>query len=172
MRGRFKVYINPAIAQNYLLRAMRSMVDETLKAMDGLGAFAASHVEATLPGQHTSLRAHPRHNEAQDFESLPKHVTHAGSIWFGAGFAKEAWNAIVFYVTASASMFLVLNFELWPFAKWPAVIRQPLLGIVWSITVLLIAIVAFNTGVHVAGMDAVSFWSPFRFHSYLELLSS
>ena len=69
----------------------------------------------------------------------------------------NAWNAIVFYVTAIASMFLVLNFELWPFAKWPAVMRQPLLGIVWSITVLLIAIVAFNTGVHVAGMDAVSF---------------
>ena len=69
----------------------------------------------------------------------------------------NAWSALVFYVTAIASMFLVLNFDLWPFAKSPAVMRQPLLGTVWSLTVLLIAIVAFNTGVHAAGMDVVSF---------------
>ena len=69
----------------------------------------------------------------------------------------NAWSAIVFYVTAIASMFLVLNFDLWPFTKSSAVMRQPLLGALWTVTVLLIAVVAFNAGVRAAGMDVVSF---------------
>lgn len=69
----------------------------------------------------------------------------------------NAWSALVFYVTAIASMFLVLNFDLWPFTNSPTIMRQPLLGFVWSVTVLLIAILVYNIGVHAAGMDVVSF---------------
>src|SRR5258708_6313319 len=54
-------------------------------------------------------------------------------------------------------MFLVLNFDLWPFTKSSVVMRQPLLGALWTVTVLLIAVVAFNAGVRAAGMDVVSF---------------
>ncbi len=85
----------------------------------------------------------------------------------------NAWSALVFYVTAIAAMFLVLNFELWPFTKSDALMRQPLLGTVWSLTVLLIAMVVFNAGVHAAGMDVVSFLVtvpvPFIFGSIIVL---
>jgi len=39
--------------------------------------------------------------------------------------------ALVFYVTALAGMFLVLHFDLWPLTKAPAVMKQPVLGLVW-----------------------------------------
>ena len=48
----------------------------------------------------------------------------------------SAWNALVVYITATAAMFLVLNFELWPFSRKPAHVRQPLLGAVWTAVVL------------------------------------
>jgi hypothetical protein len=39
--------------------------------------------------------------------------------------------AMVFYVTALAGMFLVLHFDLWPLTKAPAVMKQPILGVIW-----------------------------------------
>ena len=43
-----------------------------------------------------------------------------------------AWNALVFYLSCPSAMFLVLNFDLWPLTTFPGVMRQPVLGIVWT----------------------------------------
>jgi len=39
--------------------------------------------------------------------------------------------ALVFYVTALAGMFLLLHFDLWPLTTSPAVMKQPILGVIW-----------------------------------------
>lgn len=49
--------------------------------------------------------------------------------------------ALVFYVTALAGMFLVLHFDLWPLTKFPAVMKQPVLGIVWLLVSFVIGAV-------------------------------
>lgn len=67
----------------------------------------------------------------------------------------NAWSALVFFVAASAAMFLMLNFELWPLTKFPAIMRQPVLGVVWTIIALIITGIAFYIGVNVLGMDVV-----------------
>jgi hypothetical protein len=69
----------------------------------------------------------------------------------------NAWSALVFFVAASAAMFLMLNFELWPLTKFPAILRQPMLGIVWTIVVLALTGIAFYIGVNLVGMDPVQF---------------
>jgi hypothetical protein len=69
----------------------------------------------------------------------------------------NAWSVLVFYVTAIAAMFLSLNFDLWPFTASKALMRQPVLGMVWTITALLLGGLAFYLGVNVMGMDVVSF---------------
>jgi hypothetical protein len=69
----------------------------------------------------------------------------------------NAWNVLVFYITVIGVMFLSLNFDLWPFTKSPALMRQPLLGIVWTLTSLLIGGLAFYIGVYLLKMDVVSF---------------
>jgi hypothetical protein len=87
--------------------------------------------------------------------------------------AFNAWSILVFYVTAIAAMFLLVNFDLWPFTKFPALMRQPVLGIVWTIVTLLIASIAFYVGVKVMGMDAVAFMArvpiPFVFGTIIVL---
>jgi hypothetical protein len=69
----------------------------------------------------------------------------------------NAWNVLVFYITAIAVMFVSLNFDMWPFTKSPALMKQPLLGFVWTITILVIGGLAFYIGVDVMKMDVVSF---------------
>lgn len=69
----------------------------------------------------------------------------------------NAWSVLVFYVTAIAVMFLSLNFDLWPFTLSPALMKQPVLGFVWTIAALAIGGLAFYVGVYVVGMDVVSF---------------
>lgn len=69
----------------------------------------------------------------------------------------NAWNALVFYVTLTAVMFLSLNFDLWPFTASAALMRQPILGIVWTIVVFVIGSLVFYLGVSVLKMDVVSF---------------
>jgi hypothetical protein len=49
--------------------------------------------------------------------------------------------AMVFYVTALAGMFLMLHFDLWPLTAAPAVMKQPVLGVVWLIIALAIGAV-------------------------------
>jgi hypothetical protein len=69
----------------------------------------------------------------------------------------NAWNALVFYLTALMMMFVVIHFDLWPLTKFPAVMQQPVLGIVWTILVLVLGAVAFYIGVVALKMDPVAF---------------
>jgi len=69
----------------------------------------------------------------------------------------NAWYATVFYVTAIAIMFLMLNFDLWPLTKSPALMKQPVLGLVWTAIILVVGGVVFYLGVYAAGMDVVAF---------------
>ncbi len=69
----------------------------------------------------------------------------------------NAWNVLVFYITVTAVMFLSLNFDLWPFTASPALMKQPVLGFVWTIVALAIGGLALYIGVDVIGMDVVSF---------------
>jgi hypothetical protein len=42
-------------------------------------------------------------------------------------------EALVFYVTMLAGMFILLHFDLWPLTTSPALMKQPVLGIVWTL---------------------------------------
>jgi hypothetical protein len=68
-----------------------------------------------------------------------------------------AWNALVFYLSCLAGMFLMLNFDLWPLTAVPALMQQPLLGLVWTLIAIVLGGVAFSIGVGVLGMDGVAF---------------
>jgi len=46
----------------------------------------------------------------------------------------NAVAALVFYVTMLGGMFLLLHFDLWPFTRSPGLMKQPVLGLVWTIT--------------------------------------
>lgn len=69
----------------------------------------------------------------------------------------SGWACVVFYVTAITPMFLTLCFDLWPFTKSPALMKQPVLGIVWTIVCLVIGGAAMYIGVGVMKMDQVAF---------------
>ncbi len=69
----------------------------------------------------------------------------------------NAWNVLVFLVTATSAMFLTLCFELWPLSARPAVMRQPRLGVIWTAGVLGIAAVAVFIGEGLLRMDAPVF---------------
>lgn len=69
----------------------------------------------------------------------------------------NANSATVFYVTAIGVLFLLLHFDLWPLSRSPALMKQPVLGIVWTVLALVIGGAAFHIGVNVMGMDAMLF---------------
>ena len=69
----------------------------------------------------------------------------------------NAWNAIVYYVTVIAAMFFIVGFELWPLTKFPAVMKQPVLGLAWTVLSAAVAAVAFYVGVGVLKMDVANF---------------
>jgi hypothetical protein len=85
----------------------------------------------------------------------------------------NAWSALVFYVTALSVMFLVLHFDLWPLTRWPGIMRQPILGVVWTLICLAGGGVLFYLGVGISGMDVVGFMVqvpiPFIFGSIVML---
>jgi len=85
----------------------------------------------------------------------------------------NGWSALVFYVTALAGMFLVIAFDLWPLTTMPAIMRQPVLGIVWTVVALAVGAAAFYVGVDVLHMDVVHFLVavpvPFIFGSIVVL---
>ena len=59
----------------------------------------------------------------------------------------NVWKALVFCVTIVAAMFLIVDFDLWPLTMFPKVMRQPVLGIVWSIIAVALVGIAFFLGV-------------------------
>lgn len=69
----------------------------------------------------------------------------------------NAWSAVTYYVTVIAVMFLMLSFDLWPLTKFPAVMKQPVLGFVWSAICLVVGYAAFYVGVKVMKIEVVSF---------------
>jgi hypothetical protein len=69
----------------------------------------------------------------------------------------NANSALVFYVTAVGVLFLLLHFDLWPLSTSPALMKQPALGIVWTILALVIGGAAYNIGVTMMGMDPMLF---------------
>ena len=82
-------------------------------------------------------------------------------------------TALVFHVTALAVMFLVLCFDLWPMTSLPSLMKQPTLGIVWSLITLGGAALAMWVGVGVFGMDPMAFLTgvtaPFIFGTIIVL---
>jgi hypothetical protein len=81
--------------------------------------------------------------------------------------------ALVFHVTALAVMFLVLCFDLWPLTSSPAIMKQPILGLVWSAIALGGAALAMWIGIGIFGMDPMAFLTgvtaPFIFGSIIML---
>ena len=69
----------------------------------------------------------------------------------------NAWNVLVFEMAALAVLFVVLNFDLWPFTTSAAMMRQPVLGLLWTVVALGIGAVAYYLGVTLGGMDVVAF---------------
>jgi hypothetical protein len=68
-----------------------------------------------------------------------------------------ALNVLVFYVTFISIMFLMLSFDLWPLTKFPAVMQQPVLGIVWTAICLSLGGLVFWFGVRLMQMDVMVF---------------
>jgi hypothetical protein len=85
----------------------------------------------------------------------------------------HALSALVFYVTFLSIMFLTLSFDLWPLSKFPAVMRQPVLGIVWTAVCLALGAIVFWIGTSVMQMDVMVFMLavpiPFIFGSIVVL---
>jgi len=81
--------------------------------------------------------------------------------------------ALVFYVTALAAMFLVLCFDLWPLTLSPGIMKQPVLGLVWTAIALIGAAFAITIGIKGAGADPMAFLTevtvPFIFGSIIVL---
>jgi hypothetical protein len=84
-----------------------------------------------------------------------------------------AWNALVFYLSCLSAMFLMLNFDLWPLTTVPGVMRQPVLGAVWTVAAIVLGGFVFYVGVIALGTDAVAFMVlvpvPFIFGSIVVL---
>jgi hypothetical protein len=69
----------------------------------------------------------------------------------------NAWHVLVFYVAALGPLFLLLCFDFWPLTKFPSLMKQPALGIVWTILALGLGGVAYYIGVNMLKMDEVAF---------------
>jgi hypothetical protein len=69
----------------------------------------------------------------------------------------NAWSALVFYVTSLSMMFLMIHFDLWPLTLSASVMKQPVLGAIWTFVILCLAAVAFLVGTRVFGLDPVTF---------------
>ena len=69
----------------------------------------------------------------------------------------NASYATVFYVTYIGVLFLLLHFDLWPLTLSPGIMKQPTLGIVWSLLSLVIGGAAYYVGVDMLGMDPMLF---------------
>jgi len=69
----------------------------------------------------------------------------------------SGWACCVFYVTAITPLFMFLCFDLWPFTKFPSLMKQPTLGIVWTLVSLVMGGAAMYIGVNGMGIDQVAF---------------
>jgi tryptophan-rich sensory protein len=85
----------------------------------------------------------------------------AGAPWYKASIDPHGMfngvNAQVFYVTALTFLFVMLHFDLWPFSSSPAMMKQPVLGIVWTLLALVLGALSYYVGVNMLGMDPMAF---------------
>jgi hypothetical protein len=85
----------------------------------------------------------------------------------------NAWDVTVFAVTALAVMFLFLHLDLWPLTRFGAIMRQPALGIVWTLATVVVGGAVFWVGTRAFGIDAPVFLVrvpiPFIFGSVILL---
>ncbi len=85
----------------------------------------------------------------------------------------NGWNATVFYVSFIAIMFVILHFDLWPLVKFPALMKQPVLGIAFTLLALCLTAVLYYVGVILFKINVVSFMVllpiPFVFGSVIIL---
>jgi len=85
----------------------------------------------------------------------------AGAPWYNASIDPHGMfngvNAQVFYVTSLTFLFVMLHFDLWPFTLSPAMMKQPVLGIVWTVLALALGALSYYIGVNVMGMDPMGF---------------
>jgi hypothetical protein len=85
----------------------------------------------------------------------------AGAPWYRANLDPHGMfngvNAQVFYVTSLTFLFVMLHFDLWPFTLSPAVMKQPVLGIVWTLLALALGALSYYIGVNMMGMDPMGF---------------
>ncbi len=68
-----------------------------------------------------------------------------------------AWDGLVGGVTCLATVFLFLHFELWPISRFPRLLRQPVLGVVWTPLILLVGLGAYLLGTRVFGLTPDAF---------------
>jgi len=85
----------------------------------------------------------------------------------------NGWNVTVFYVTFIGVMFAILHLDLWPLTKFPALMKQPVLGIVFTILCLGLTSLTYYLGISVVKINVVSFMVlvpiPFVFGSVIVL---
>jgi hypothetical protein len=86
------------------------------------------------------MRAAPGYNESLDPRGL-----------FNANYA------LVFYLTVLAIMFLMLHFDLWPLSTFAGVMKQPVLGLVWTAICIVVGWLVFYLGIYTLRMDPLTF---------------
>jgi hypothetical protein len=69
----------------------------------------------------------------------------------------NALDALVFEVSFLIGLFMLPAFDLWPLDKFAGIMKQPVLGIVWTLLALAIGGLTFWIGVGVAKLDVMSF---------------
>lgn len=69
----------------------------------------------------------------------------------------NANRAIVFYLSAIAIMFLLLHFDLWPLTTSPSLMKQPVLGIAWTLLAFVLGGGMFYVGVIAMEMNPLTF---------------
>ena len=101
----------------------------------------------------------------------------AGAPWYQANLDPHGMfngvNAQVFYVTALTFLFVLLHFDLWPFTLSTSVMKQPVLGIIWTLLALVLGALAYYIGVNLMGIDPMIFLTsgpiPFIFGTIVVL---
>ncbi len=85
----------------------------------------------------------------------------------------NGWNVTVFYVSFISIMFVILHFDLWPLVKFPALMKQPVLGIAFTLLALCLTSLLYYLGVILFKINVVSFMVllpiPFVFGSVIVL---
>jgi len=81
--------------------------------------------------------------------------------------------ALVFYVTMLAGMFLLLHFDLWPLTRQPALMKQPVLGVIWTALAFGAAVLAVVVAAGSRGLDPMylltRYTAPFIFGTIIVL---